>query len=103
MIGLLERALMLFARKTDPKGAHRGPVLVELLESSDSDLVESYPNGLFRCDIRDGGSGAGPKNFLYEIVPVIGAENLALLRAAVGRISESLSPEQVKPLSFTRL
>src|SRR5438309_1256433 len=103
MIGRLEKALVLFARKKDLRGAHRGPLLVELLESSDCDLVESYPSGLFRCEIRAGGTGAGDRNLLYEIVPVIGQENLALLRSAVARVSERFSPEQVKPLSFTRL
>ena len=103
MIGRLEKALMRFARKKDLGAARGGPLLVELLESSDSDLVESYPNGLFRCEIRASRRGAGDRNLLYEIVPVIGVENLALLRSAVGRISERFSPEQVKPLNFTRL
>jgi type IV secretory pathway ATPase VirB11/archaellum biosynthesis ATPase len=103
MIGRLEKALMVFARKKDARGPRHGPLLVELLESSDSDLLESYPSGLFRCEIRAGGTSTGERNHLYEIVPVIGAENLALLRSAVGRVSERFSPEQVKPLSFSRL
>jgi pilus assembly protein CpaF len=103
MLGQLERALILLARKKDVKASYRGPLLVELLESSDLDLVESYPNGLFRCDIRTGGSAVGEKNFFYEIVPVIGTEKLAVLRTAVGKVCDGFSPEQVKPLSFGRL
>jgi type IV secretory pathway ATPase VirB11/archaellum biosynthesis ATPase len=103
MIGKIGEAIMRFARKDDSASAQRGPLLVELLQSSDSELVESYPNGLFRCDIRRGEGGAGAKITLYDVVPVVGAENLALLRDAVGSISERLSPEQVRPLSFTRL
>ena len=103
MIGRVEKALLLFARKKEVKGLQRGPLLVELLQSSDSDLLESYPNGLFRCEIRRGRGDAGAKATLYDIVPVLGSEDLALLRAAVWRISERLSPEQVKPLTFTRL
>ncbi len=103
MIGRLENALMLFARKRERDRPPRGPLLIELLQSSDAELIESYPNGLFRCEIRDGGGESGPRIHLYDTVPVIGVENLALLRAAVGRISERLSPEQVEPLSFTRL
>src|SRR4029077_11435772 len=61
------------------------------------------PNAIFRCDIRTGRSGLGEKQFFYEIVPVIGTEKLALLRTAVGRVCESFSPEQVKPLTFGRL
>ena len=102
MIGRVDRVFLRFARKKEVKSRQRGPLLVELLEqSSDSELIESYPNGLFRCEIRKGDSGA--KATLYDIVPVVGAENLELLRAAVGRISERLSPEQVEPLTFTRL
>jgi len=103
MIGRVEKAFLLFARKKDGKALKRAPLLVELLQSSDSELIESYPNGLFRCEIRRGGEGAGTKATLYEIVPVLGVENLSLLRVAVERISERLSPEQVKPLTFTRL
>jgi len=103
MIGRVEKALLLFARKKDGKGSQSGPLLVELLQSSDSELIESYPNGLFRCEIRREEGDGGTKATLYDVVPVLGAENLALLRAAVGRISERLSPEHVKPLTFTRL
>ncbi|MDA4116270.1 MAG: ATPase, T2SS/T4P/T4SS family [Thaumarchaeota archaeon] len=103
MIGRVEKALLLFARKKDGKSPQRGPLLVELLQSSDADLLESYPNGLFRCDIRTGGGDSGARATLYDIVPVLGSENLALLRTAVWRIAEHLSPEQVKPLTFTRL
>ncbi|HVC26568.1 MAG TPA: ATPase, T2SS/T4P/T4SS family [Nitrososphaerales archaeon] len=102
MIGRVDKVFLRFARKKEVDGPHRGPLLVELLQpSSDSELIESYPNGLFRCDIRRG--DAGGKATLYDVVPVVGAENLALLRAAVGRISERLSPAQVEPLTFTRL
>ncbi len=103
MIGQLEKALMQLARKKAVRSAQRGPLLIELLQSSDSELIESYPNGLFRCEIRNADNGAGGRVPLYEVAPVIGAENLALLRAAVGRISERLSPAQVQPLTFTRL
>jgi pilus assembly protein CpaF len=103
MIGSVEKALMLFARKKDGRGPKSGPLLVELLQSSDSDLIESYPNGLFRCEIRRWEGDAGEKATLYEIVPVLGSENLELLRAAVAKISERLTADQVKPLSFTRL
>jgi pilus assembly protein CpaF len=103
MIGQVDRALLLFARRKERKSPQRGPLLVELLQSSNSELIESYPNGLFRCEIRKEENGAAGETILYETVPVIGAENLSLLRATVGRISERLSPEQVKPLSFTRL
>jgi len=98
MIDRVEGALLHFARKKDPGGARRGPLLVELFESSDLELIESYPNGLFRCDVRKGEKGT-----LYDVVPVIDAENLALLRTAVARISDALSPEQVNPLNFARL
>jgi hypothetical protein len=88
MIGRVEKALLLFARKKQGRGPQQGPLLVELLQSSDSELIESYPNGLFRCEIRrEEVDGGGAKATLYDIVPVLGAENLALLRAAVGRIS----------------
>lgn len=103
MISRVEKALLLFARKKDGKCPQRGPLLVELLQSSDSELIESYPNGLFRCEIRRGEGGAGAKATLYDIVPVLGAEDLELLRAAVWRITDRLSPEQVRPLTFTRL
>jgi type IV secretory pathway ATPase VirB11/archaellum biosynthesis ATPase len=103
MIGRVERALLLFARKKDGKGPPRSPLLVELLQSSDCDLLESYPNGLFRCEIRRGGGDSGAQATLYDIVPVLGPEDVALLRTAVWRIAERLSPEQVKPLTFTRL
>ena len=103
MIGRVEKALLLLARRKARSSFQSRPLLVELLQSSDCELIESYPNGLFRCEIRREEDGAGPKATLYDIVPVLGAENLALLRAAVGRISEGLSPEQVKPLTFTRL
>ena len=100
MIGWVEKALLLFARKRDGKGSRHGPLLVELLESSQSELIESYPNGLFRCEIRREDNGTATPTTLYETVPVIGTENLSLLRATVGRIAERLSPEQVEPLSF---
>jgi len=103
MIGRVEKALLRFAKKKDGRGPQRGPLLVELLQSSDSELIESYPNGLFRCEIRRSKGDPGAKATLYDIVPVLGAEDLALLRAAVWRITERLSPEQVKPLTFTRL
>jgi type IV secretory pathway ATPase VirB11/archaellum biosynthesis ATPase len=103
MIGQVEKALLRFARKKEEKVPSRGPLLIELLQSSDSELLESYPNGVFRCGIRKGEGEAGAKVVLYETVPVIGTENLALLRAAVAKIGERLSPEQVKPLTFTRL
>jgi type IV secretory pathway ATPase VirB11/archaellum biosynthesis ATPase len=103
MIGRIEKAFFMFARKKDGKSPQHAPLLVELLQSSDSELVESYPNGLFRCEIRREENGAGAKTTLYETVPVIGVENLSLLRAAVRRISDTLSPEQVKPLGFGRL
>jgi type IV secretory pathway ATPase VirB11/archaellum biosynthesis ATPase len=103
MIGRVEKALLLFARKKDRKGPQGGPLLVELLQSSGSELIESYPNGLFRCEIRRGEGDAGAKGTLYDIIPVLRPEELALLRAAVWRISERLSPDQVKPLTFTRL
>src|ERR1700687_3760579 len=103
MIGRVEKALLLLARKKSEKLFQSGPLLIELLQSSDSELIESYPNGLFRCEIRREEDDAGRKATLYDMVPVLGAENLALLRAAVARISESLSPEHVKPLTFTRL
>ncbi len=99
MIGRVQEALVRFARKKDVKSSQWGPLLIELLRSSDSELIESYPNGLFRCEIRKEGASAT----LYETVPLIGAENLELLRGAVTRISERLTPEQVEPLSFTRL
>ena len=91
MIGRVEKALLLFARKKDGERprAKGGPLLVELLQSSDSELIESYPNGLFRCEIRRGEGDAGAKATLYDIVPVLGAENLSLLRAAVARISRA--------------
>jgi type IV secretory pathway ATPase VirB11/archaellum biosynthesis ATPase len=98
MIGRVEKALLLFARKKKGKGVTSGPLLIELLQPSDGELTESYPVGLFRCEVRKGEEGN-----LYDIVPVLGPENLAMLRAAVGRISERLSVEQVEPLSFTRL
>jgi len=103
MIGRVEKALLLFARRREGKEPRRAPLLIELLQSSDSELIESYPNGLFRCEIRRGEGDAGSEAILYETVPVIGEEILALLRTAVWRISERLSPEQVRPLSFTRL
>jgi hypothetical protein len=103
MIGRVERALLLFAARKSDKNPKPGPLLIELLQSSESELIESYLNGLFRCDIRKEEGGAASKTTLYEVVPVIGAENVSLLRATVGRISERLSPEQVKPLGFTRL
>src|SRR5689334_22027099 len=102
MIGYLDKALLRFARKKGGGNPLRGPLLIELLEASDSELVESYPNGLFRCDIRrkvdDGAS-----THLYDVVPLIGSENLEMLRAAVSNIAEELSPDQVDPLTFTRL
>ena len=52
MIGYLDKALLRFARKKGGGNPLRGPLLIELLKASDSELVESYPNGLFRCDIR---------------------------------------------------
>ncbi len=103
MIGRVEKALLLFARKRDGKGPQRVPLLVELLQPSDSELIESYPNGLFRCEIREGEGDLGARATLYGIVPVLGAEDLALLRTTVAKISDRLSPEQVDPLSFTRL
>ncbi len=103
MIGRVEKALLLFARKRNGSGPQQGPLLVELLQSSDSELIESYPNGLFRCEIRSEENGSGAKTTLYETVPVIGAENLSLLRATVRTISDKLSPEQVRPLGFARL
>jgi len=102
MIGQVEKAFFRFARRREARGQQGGPLLVELLQPSSSELIESYPNGLFRCGIRKGGDGFARATF-YEMVPVIGAENLALLRAAVRRIGERLSPEQVSPLTFTRL
>ena len=103
MIGRVEKALLLFARKKKGEGTPSAPLLVELLQSSDSELIDSYPNGLFRCEIRREEGDSGTKATLYDIVPVLGAEDLALLRAAVRRISERLVPEHVKPLTFTRL
>jgi len=101
MIGSVEDALLRFARKRSTRVPQGGPLLVELLQSSDAELIDSYPNGIFRCEIRkevEGGTAT-----LYEIVPVLGAENLALLRAAVAKISQRLVPEQVDPLTFVRL
>jgi len=103
VIGRVEKALLVFARKNDRRVRGGAPLLVELLQSSDSELIDSYPNGLFRCEIRKGDCDQGSSVTLYETVPVMGEENTALLRAAVARISERLSPEQVRPLSFTRL
>ena len=103
MIGQLESALLRFARKKDGKTTPRGPLLIELLQTSDSELVESYPNGPFRCDIRREVGESGANMHLYEVVPLIGAENLAMLRGAVGKISDALAPDQVEPLTFTRL
>jgi pilus assembly protein CpaF len=103
MIGRVEKAFLRFAKKKEGDGPQRGPLLVELLQPSDSELIESYPNGLFRCEIRRGDRDAGVEATLYDIVPVLGAEDVSLLRVAVGRISERLSPDQVKPLTFTRL
>ncbi|HEV2389866.1 MAG TPA: ATPase, T2SS/T4P/T4SS family [Nitrososphaerales archaeon] len=82
--------------------SQRGPLLVELLQSSDSELIESYPNGLFRCEIRRS-TDDDEVATLYDIVPVLGTEDLTLLKAAVSSITERLSPDQVKPLTFTRL
>jgi type IV secretory pathway ATPase VirB11/archaellum biosynthesis ATPase len=101
MIGKLGQGLLRFARRKDAKPSSSRPLLIELLQSSDLELVESYPNGLFRCEIRRGGRGDGPT--FYEVVPVLGAEDLHLLRAAVGKISERLPPERVSPLTFARL
>lgn len=103
MIGRVEKALLKFAKKQSGTRSQRGPLLVELLQSSDSEVIESYPNGLFRCEIRRGGGDSVSGATLYDIVPVLGTEEIALLRAAVSRITERLSPEQVKPLTFTRL
>lgn len=103
MIGRVESALIRFARKKDGKNFPRAPLLVELLQSSDAELVESYPNGVFRCEIRRSEGGPGRRTIIYDVVPVIGNENLTLLRRAVSRISEGLVPEQVEPLSFGRL
>ncbi len=100
MIGHLERALLRFASRKEGRVRSRIPLLVELLQASDSELVESYPNGLFRCDIR---KGSRADEHLYEVVPLIGAENLGMLRDAVARISDTLAPGQVEPLTFTRL
>jgi len=103
MIGRVEAALFRFARKKDPGPSKAGPLLVELLQSSEDELVESYPNGLFRCDIRRMESEGGLRPLLYEIAPTVGAENLALLRATVSKIGNRLAPDQVRPLTFTRL
>jgi len=102
MIDRLGKALTRLAQKRPEAGARRGHLLVELLQSSDYDLVETYPNGLFRCEIRRRESGQG-SSFVYETVPVIGSENLELLRTAVANVSAKLSPDQVEPLTFTRL
>jgi len=101
MIGRVEDAFLRFARKRGSRAVQGGPLLVELLQSSDAELVDSYPNGIFRCEIRKG-EPRGTAT-LYEIVPVLGPQNLLLLRAAVARISQRLVPEQVEPLSFARL
>lgn len=103
MIGRVEGALVGFARKKDGRARARVPLLVELLQSSGAELVESYPNGLFRCEIRRAEGEGGRKTTVYDVVPVIGAEHLSLLRGAVAEISEALVPEQVEPLSFGRL
>lgn len=104
MLGKLEKALFSFARRGETARDPKSPLLIELLQSSpDLDLVESYPNGLFRCDIRRGERLIGTQVPIYEIAPVVGSEGLMLLRAAVWRISTRLSPEQVRPLTFTRL
>ncbi|MDG7020928.1 MAG: type II/IV secretion system ATPase subunit [Nitrososphaerota archaeon] len=103
MIGRVEDALVRFSRRKGDRARPASPLLVELLQASDGELVESYPNGLFRCEIRRGAVGSGKEATLYDTVPVIGGESLALLRGAVQRICETLSPEQVKPLTFARL
>jgi type IV secretory pathway ATPase VirB11/archaellum biosynthesis ATPase len=102
MIGRIGKALVAFARKRDPKPQSKTPLLIELLQPSDLELVESYPNGLFRSEIRREGENGSGKTF-YDIVPVTGADKLSLLRTTVTKISDQLSPEQVKPLAFTRL
>ena len=102
MIGKLEDALVRFARRRKERDASPEPLLVELLQSSEFELIESYPNGLFRCEIRRESGEESPTTF-YETVPVIGNENLVLLRTTVSKIQEWLSPDQVEPLTFTRL
>lgn len=98
MIGRIDQIFVRFARKKQHAVKSQLPLLIELLESSSSDLLESYPNGLFRCDIRkDDGT------LLYEVTPVIGVENLGYLRSAVETISEGLVPASVEPLTFARL
>lgn len=99
MIGRVEAAFLRFAKRREVAARRCAPLLIELLQSSRCELVEAYPNGLFRCEIRRDAAGST----LYEIAPVIGRENLRLLRAAVGRIGERLAPEKVDPLNFARL
>ncbi|MDA4117467.1 MAG: ATPase, T2SS/T4P/T4SS family [Thaumarchaeota archaeon] len=103
MIGYLERALLRFASKKESGPSSRGPLLIELLQASDAELIESYPNGLFRCDIRRMADESGANTYLYDVVPLVGGANMVMLRAAVAKISDSLSPDQVDPLTFTRL
>jgi type IV secretory pathway ATPase VirB11/archaellum biosynthesis ATPase len=97
MIGLVGRLLVRFASK---KKTAQGdaPLLIDLLQPSEGEIVESYPNGLFRCDIRS----YNGVNY-YDTVPVVGEEDRRRLRRAVARISETLPPEQVTPLTFGRL
>jgi pilus assembly protein CpaF len=104
MIGSVEKAFLRFAKKKvrDPP---IGPLLVELLQCSDADVVESYPNGLFRVDIRREAASKVTERSrtLYEIVPTLGAEYLSLLRRAVWKISNDLSPDEMVPPVFTTL
>ena len=102
MIDRLGKVMTKVAGKRARGGSRRQPLLVELLQSSDYDLIDTYPNGLFRCGIRRRDSEGGSV-FVYETVPVVGGENLELLRGAVASISAKLSPDQVEPLTFTRL
>jgi len=97
MIGLVERLFMRFASKKD-RPPIEAPLLIDLLQPSEGEIVESYPNGLFRCDIRKMGGV-----HYYDAVPVVGEEDRRRLRRAVSRISDELPPEQVMPLTFTRL
>jgi type IV secretory pathway ATPase VirB11/archaellum biosynthesis ATPase len=100
MIGSVEKAFLRFARKK-ASSIPPGPLLVELLQCSDADVLESYPNGLFRVDIRRVNKARSAT--LYETVATLGADDLSLLRRAVSKISDDLSPEQLVPLSFTNL
>ncbi|MBI3116502.1 MAG: type II/IV secretion system ATPase subunit [Thaumarchaeota archaeon] len=97
MEAALKKALFAFARRKEQQPL-QGPLLIELLQPVEGDLLEGYSQGPFKHAVRrlEGVT-------YYEVVPDLSPAEFEVLKRTVARISAGLCPEDVTPLSFGKL